>query len=93
LDLLLSITNAISVDCKSSFRLRQAGGVIDLADTSFGSTFTQIQSKNNKRLLKYYFQVVFSLSKIADLVVEECAMIFPPIGFFGSAANIAPPST
>lgn len=27
------------------------------------------------------------------LVVEACAMIFPPIGFLGSAANMAAPST
>lgn len=29
----------------------------------------------------------------SHLVVEACAMIFPPIGFLGSAANIAAPST
>lgn len=28
-----------------------------------------------------------------DLVVDACAMIFPPIGFLGSAVNMAAPST
>lgn len=28
-----------------------------------------------------------------NLVVDACAMIFPPTGFFGSAANIEAPST
>lgn len=28
-----------------------------------------------------------------NLVVDECAIIFPPTGFFGSAANIVAQST
>ena len=39
-------------------------------------------------------KLLLSLPFPPYLVVEACAMIFPPIGFFGSAENIAAaPST
>jgi hypothetical protein len=42
--LLLHITNTISIDSKHSLPFRQAGAVIDLADSLLPPSFPQVQS-------------------------------------------------
>ena len=41
----------------------------------------------------YVCYIVIKKFSLTDLVVEAWAMIFPPIGFLGSAVNIDAPST
>lgn len=38
-------------------------------------------------------KVLHKTDLLTNLVVDACAMIFPPIGFLGSAVNMAAPST
>ena len=96
---LLHITDAIRVDGEHCLPLRQTRAVVDLADPLLPATLPQIQPDGIGILItvcricrKTAKQKHLEFKK-NYLVVDACAIMFPPMGFLGSALNIAAPST
>lgn len=91
----LGIAHSVSVDGKHGFSLRQAGRVIDFTDPRFSSALPQVQAVKKRALLvsSSCGDIILPSWIKTHRVVEAWARMLPPIGFLGSAENMAAPST
>ena len=108
------ITHTISIYGKHGLCLWETRRIINLANSCFSSSFTQIQpGKKTVLRLNISLTIIAIVITIINssvtlnvtgimigllhhttyLVVDACAMMFPPIGFLGSAWNMDAPST
>lgn len=100
----LGISHSVSIDGKHGLSLWQAGRVVDFTDPRLTSAFPQVQTAQKRpggtkwlqltcRVLCLKSHCNKSTNWFTHRVVEAWAIMLPPIGFLGSAENIAAPST
>jgi hypothetical protein len=81
LHLFLGVSNPTLKDCECCFGFWQAGRVINLANSSIRTAFLKLQPEcDNQSAISFTAELEGHMN--TDRVVEACAKMFPPIGFF-----------